>query len=40
MIYIALYQALLKGLLYKTNEILFNKEEKMLEFESEQLYIV
>ena len=43
-IYIALYQlchALLKTLLHKTNEILFNKGKEMLVFESEKkLYIL
>ena len=35
-IYIALYHTLLKALLHKTNEILFNKGKEMLEFESEK----
>ena len=39
-IYIALYHALLKVLLHKTNDIPFNKGKEMLEFESEKLEFV
>ena len=38
--YIALYYALLKAMIHKTNVILFNKMKEMLEFEVKKLHIV
>ena len=37
---LSLYRVLLKTLLHKTNEILFNMGKEMLEIETEKLYIV